>query len=530
MSGNDCIGTIASVASTAPSASDSLSGDTVAEPNSQSNDATTRSARTTPLARKVHSVSGTDAYKTPEINHKLKDCIFQEDRRLATHDVASTTEELHDLKLHADILDIFRSPLRKFLARLAAWSQHDSMGPDRAGRSRDVSSPFSLLHVYGGEAYRMYWEASIRHLTGVGPEFGTLPPFRRPADIDVMIPLRESQTWFDAPFQAASQALVSAFHAIFRQPELTRELRACATLAAQRNGILSLVGPFINFRSSPYHYCVDPATGASVFDDTKMFHTAVVTLHGYHASTGVPTSPITLLEMQLKPERACCVATAELACCVLSPARGATVACIAGPVDAAKRERMLRPPPPLAGPSTVGGGLLPPTVGHGAHSLTLQILSVLQMLQGAEKVLGNRHNSKHSKAKTDVNRFTWLKDVAWVDVFVPATAMEGVAAAEAGAAWAFSAAPREQQRRQALRTLAQPNTPASCASAGGGGSGACRQTEDDGRTCRFSHGVTGLEEVKKKKKNQRRRRRRKANATEQVSGNNGDDEDGGDVR
>lgn len=44
------------------------------------------------------------------------------------------------------------------------------------------------MHVYGGEAYLMYWEAQ-RAATEL------LPPFRRPLDIDVMLPLPEVASW-----------------------------------------------------------------------------------------------------------------------------------------------------------------------------------------------------------------------------------------------------------------------------------------------------------------------------------------------
>lgn len=367
-----------------------------------------QSANTTPVARRSMS------FKTPEI--KLKECIYHEDKRLATKDVASDTKEFYDLKLHADILDIFRSPLRKFLARLMTWRQPPLGGCKHRSQSDSASQmPFRLLHVYGGEAYRMYWESSVRHDHAAGPPFGVLPPFRRPADIDVMIPLRQSKTWFDAHFHEATRSLVQAFEHIFRLPELVHELSAGATLAAQK-GIFGLAGPFIKFRSSPYHYKKDEVTGKSVFDDAKMFHTAIVTMEGYYANH-CPTGPITLLEMQLKPERSYFVAADDLAMSVLAPANGATSARMIWPLDDGTRRKLASAP---AGRVIVVGSC---DDSQRMSGPVLQVLSEMQMLQGAEKVLGNRHACKNSKAKTDVNRFTWFKEIDWAGVVLPSNKM-----------------------------------------------------------------------------------------------------------
>ena len=360
-----------------------------------------QSASSTPLARRTMS------FTTPEI--KLKECIYHEDKRLATKDVASDTKEFYDLKLHADILDIFRSPLRKFLARLMTWRQRPLGGKNRSKSGSPPQMPFRLLHVYGGEAYRMYWESSVRREHAAGPPFGVLPPFRRPADIDVMIPLRESNTWFDGNFHEATRSLVQAFEHIFRLPELVHELSAGATLASQK-GIFALSGPFIKFRSSPYHYKKDEATGESVFDDTKMFHTAIVTMEGYYANH-CPTGPITLLEMQLKPERSHFVAADDLAMSVLAPSNGATSARIIWPLDDSTRRKLASTP----GQVIVGSCDDPQRISGPV----LQVLNEMQMLHGAGKVLGNRHACKNSKAKTDVNRFTWFKENDWTRVVLP---------------------------------------------------------------------------------------------------------------
>lgn len=279
----------------------------------------------------------------------ILDAVIQALTRISPEETPSTTSqaELCYMRTCANILDAWRPIIRRLITRL----------------------PYRT-YVYGGEAYQMYWEAKC------GSDFQMLregPPFRRAMDIDAMV-LSNAKNWDEV--LADSRDIIKRATHLLSQDKILVALQMQLLPFLHAKGVILTHSPIFTVRSSPVYFKIDPQTGKSVHDYRRMYHTIVMSVHPFLLGHQQRSS-ITLFELHVQPR-----------CNWNLDHRKLSRAVLGKYLEVTKMSTKRGTP--------------------GRKQAAIYVPNVKQMIEHANKVIGNRKPHQVAKTQTDRQRLQWF--------------------------------------------------------------------------------------------------------------------------